>query len=120
MTRNEIIETLKANREAVISELNWQYRKELRSGSVTLKSLMERVIERCVENEACWMKNRTAMRNCVKDMAASDRRMATENYNLETYGTRNPKMADIIAHYAEVTGDYESTNAAVRRSVFGR
>ena len=112
--RDKIVGILKENRDSVISQIKWSYSEELKSGEKTLKGVMEDAVEKAVK-EPQWTANDKRMKTNLRDMVKKMHgqyvrpkmeaaRKAKEEYNLKTYGTKHPKLADIIAHYEEVTG----------------
>ena len=75
---------------------------------------MEDAVEKAVK-EPQWTANDKRMKTNLRDMVKNMHgqyvrpkmeaaRKAKEEYNLKTYGTKHPKLADIIAHHEEVTG----------------
>ena len=112
--RAKIIGILKENRDSVINQIRWSYLEELKSGEKTLKGVMEEAVEKAVK-EPQWTANakiiKTTLRNMIKKMhyvyakpKMEAKKAAEEAANLKKYGTKRPKLADIMAHYEEVTG----------------
>ena len=107
MTRNEILSTLKENRDSIISEINWCFRFELKAGEVTLKDIMEKVVAFAEQNQDYFdnpKRIKTNMRCMVKKISANFHREKEEAFNMKAYGKKNPSLSEMQARYEEANG----------------
>ena len=107
MTRNEIITILKENRESIISEINWCFSFDLKAGEITLKEVMEKVVEFAEKYQSYFdnpKRMKTNMRCMVKKVSNNYHREKEEAFNLKVYGKKNPSLDDMAAHYNETNG----------------
>lgn len=108
MTRNEILTILKENRESIISEINWCFRFELKAGEVTLKGIMEKVVEFAENNQGYFdnpKRMKTNMRCMVKKISGNFHREKEEAFCMKVYGKKNPSLAEMASHYHLENGD---------------
>lgn len=103
MTREQVIEMLRENREAVINEIEWQYRSDIKNGSRTLKGIMEKFIDVVISNSVNIHENRlkTDLRQYVRIMRGREQRERREQMFIERFGTRHPKQAELIGDMKE-------------------
>jgi hypothetical protein len=102
MTHKEI---LSANRDSVISSIKFVCKvwkaEDVKAKMIDFLSWMESNITD-VDALATSKKLKTELKYFVQKMSISAKREIEESENLRRYGTKNPKLADIMAFGAEL------------------